>query len=1817
MPMQAPYHTWLLFNECSRMVQWQQVLDCLFCLFETLFHCLVHVLHNGHVRFFRCQDGPYFPTKSSFFESPFFGSMHFTSQDDTLLDCVFYCVLDEAGSNLAFHFKGDVVLQRPQSGIYTNDVSLLIDGVTTVVDLSSQQGEGLQSRHRPLCLHDYPINFVVTFLPWDKVQRVGEASNPGPEHTIEEVNFSLVNPTGLYNKDDLVAALGPGTYSVAETHATTKAQCALKKKFRDRKLNVVFGKAVPSHLGKDNFKGIASGVACVSSFPTRFVPLNNSQILFDTCRILATHVCISPNIVVLVLTIYAPPRACVTIRDPKGLTIQLLDCAFQMASNWMGPSVIMGDFNHDIFDFENVNCMVQQGWADGQTLHCKKFGSNPLPTCVLPQGTSCNSNILISPQLIRSFSWCKTVDASFCGHPVLTLACRMHVLKRNLVVWRLPKPFDCHHFEQEAMENFHNQSIQCIREIDASIDNNEVDQAAKHWTQLTEMTLAEGARDSDNRKILFRKSHFNRNKGPAFKTMPLTQPASRVGRNSDVNALTVQGPTWHRQHLRQLRRLQTMVCLSAAMDRNPTDGCNSACDELWNKISNAAGFNHFPSWVVMKLHLSFPTYRPPTEEIRVLHEHFALYFHDIDRQIASVEKQRKQDIFSNDWDEGGRKTFAAIREEPIDPACFVAKTVKTKVIRVRWPKQGLTTIRVDTTQGFCIGLPVSFQGQTSNVVQISQDALIVETPLCLRDQNFHIKQKQYLYDPIEAGKEVVGAWNGFLKRDGPTDTWNDAETIFQGLPSYEPFTLPPFEPELWRRIQAKTPKRSARGACGFSVKELQSIPIWLLLVLFKIFDCIERCGTWPQQWVFAFTVLLPKTESPEHAMDLRPITVLSRVYRQWSRYRAIAIIKELSKNIPKTVAGGTANMSSLLLSGYFQDLFEDDDNLSTLCGLTVDIVKCYNTIPRFPLAIFMMKLGWPLSIVKAYMGALHQMKRTFLVLNCASEWQTASTGVPEGCALAVASMLTISIVLYHYVTHDSPTTGVFTFADNWSFVMQNFQHAQEISQKVEQFCKALRLRLSVPKSWTWALTTNVAKQMQTLSLQGEHIPSHCHVKDLGLDITYRGQKAKKTLHHRISLGLKRCRKVAQLGCPKRRKFRLVQGSCIPKAIYGTSLLHPSRTKFTSLRTNISKALGHAQTGSSPWIANNLLDKKADAEYHVILNTLRFWRQYFRTFPERKYAVLGKIQQSSPKGPSVALKTTLCKLGEINEEGLLLTETVGKVDWTSCSKRYLQFVVDLQWDQYVCQKLAHRVNFECKQTDNTAIKKCGKLLQSCEYFGLCTHLTGAHYTNDIKQKFLEVDTLCPHCKSVPDSRVHRTLYCEALAYLRTEWDDHTWTIARETTTSHYGLLGFPDELSTLRLSIPIVPVLPEPTRVICDFTEIIVFIDGSCFCATNPHTAIAGSAACIVTPYPKREVIHEVRTMLPTRDHNSHRAEIFALILALTLGKHLKIYGDCLSITDTFSDMLLNLRQDIIPEVRDNHDLWQHVINLAKPCCQTITIVKTKAHADDSGSGIRHWEAWANNSVDLAAKHAITIDHPRLLARFQVAENVLNQRREAHLKILDFQVKAAHAAFRKSHTHVTTYHNDPHGIIPTDVQTFPIPVIPDHIVHDCPINGDFVIKLMFWLANLKWETTQNSSTSYLELCLEFIYTTKSYPPVPVLKFPNRKNQSGRKWVLLLDSPQLDVNSFTMGQMIQGFSRTVNWLRGKHKIHLLPTPTKNQVTSLKKYGFRGKPAGVPIRAYLDHQKTIDQWCLYHLQGKQSMDIRIPQLCDIGDLADEIAN
>ena len=83
-----------------------------------------------------------------------------------------------------------------------------------------------------------------------------------------------------------------------------------------------------------------------------------------------------------------------------------------------------------------------------------------------------------------------------------------------------------------------------------------------------------------------------------------------------------------------------------------------------------------------------------------------------------------------------------------------------------------------------------------------------------------------------------------------------------------------------------------------------------------------------------------------------------------------------------------------------------------------------------------------------------------------------------------------------------------TFADNWSFIFENFEQAKIVISRLEDFCAALRLRLSIPKSWTWAIDKTVAQQLMAIHMQGEPIPNHQHVKDLGVDLTYRGKKTK-------------------------------------------------------------------------------------------------------------------------------------------------------------------------------------------------------------------------------------------------------------------------------------------------------------------------------------------------------------------------------------------------------------------------------------------------------------------------------------------------------------------------------------------------------------------------------------------------------------------------------------------------------------------------------------------------------------------------------------
>lgn len=286
---------------------------------------------------------------------------------------------------------------------------------------------------------------------------------------------------------------------------------------------------------------------------------------------------------------------------------------------------------------------------------------------------------------------------------------------------------------------------------------------------------------------------------------------------------------------------------------------------------------------------------------------------------------------------------------------------------------------------------------------------------------------------------------------------------------------------------------------------------------------------------------------------------------------------------------------------------------------------------------------------------------------------------------------------------------------------------------------------------------------------------------------------------------------------------------------------------------------------------------------------------------------------------------------------------------------------------------------------------------------------------------------------------------------------------------------------------------------------------------------------------------------------------------------------------------------------DNWDLWVHIYEMIQDRAKHIHIIKTKGHDCDQGSSQKHWQAWANTEVDKQAKLAVQEDWPDLFSTFSDVVEELENRRVAHTQVLKLQIVAANLAFRTKYC--ATPHDKKNGVQPIDVEVHNFPHIPGDIVEKCPINQVFLQRLATWCRTVLWEIGQSGETSYLELCLDFMFTTKTCPPLPIPKYHNR-SQSNKQWILL-DQEQgpFCVDAFTLDQAIQGMSRTINWLYKHSGILLVPYPTKNQTTPLKRYGFRGHPAGVPCRAKLIHQDTIDTWCHRNLCGYDNFKFPIP--------------
>ena len=1105
-------------------------------------------------------------------------------------------------------------------------------------------------------------------------------------------------------------------------------------------------------------------------------------------------------------------------------------------------------------------------------------------------------------------------------------------------------------------------------------------------------------------------------------------------------------------------------------------------------------------------------------------------------------------------------------------------------------------------------------------MSITPGAVILNKPVFLRNGvDYTLTQKLHIYDSEKATHEVVSTWNSFLQRDRDqlTEGWSQAEELASHIPQQEDIEIPDFNYDLWVKVQSNTPLKSARGSCGFTVKEMRCLPRWCIELLFQLFRCIEKQGVWPKAWLFAFTVMLPKTSTPESPLDLRPITILSRIYRQWSRYKAVALLEGLSSRVPNIIAGGTKRMSSLLLSAYYQETLESEPHDSQCNGVTIDIIKCYNIIPRYPLSIFMKKVGWPTSLIKTYISALMNMERSFQILDTVSQWQRSYTGVPEGCALAVAAMLTLSTSLFYYLRHCVPQSELMTFADNWALKFLTTAETSFGIQTLEHFCSSLRLRISVPKSWLWAINKSTIEQIRDQTLQGTKIPIVSSAKDLGVDLTYRGRKNKTSLRKRLNLGLQRCKKVAQRNPNNQVCARLLLSSCFPKAGFGTELMTPTKREFSNFRTVSSKAMGLGQKGASPWIALNLVDKNLDFEFFSLQRTLFFWRHYLRVFPNRKIAVLSKVDRPPKKGPIANFVEVVGKIGTFTNHGeSLYTTLFNEVDWVNCSKGFLRHVLQTQWNHKVCQYMTNlpRKNFHCVSTDLKGFQHAiGKFTRVDQQI-IRTHVSGTHYTLNAKSKYLDVSEACPFCDR-PDSRSHRIMECMGLVSERSILSANTLELLQDNPTlRHFGLLTVDFNVAALRSSLgnPSFEFTPvEPCFMHCPNNCEIphIFTDGSCFHNRDRHFSLAGSAFQAYFEKGASEPFMTQRCLVPGQDHTSYRAEVYAILLVCRYFKKCCIYVDCQAAKSEMVYILEQLSRGKTPSPQDHADIWNTIISLVHHFGHTIQLFKVKAHSEKQQhcNPFLTWCSLCNAKVDCEAKAAVTSDAGDLFTSFSNHYENLCVQRKSLGEVLNFQLKVAHRAFENTRSQISEQRAPTvfaKGFVPSLNLVPWVCHIPLEQCKDCKFNPLFLFRIAEWASSLSWSIDSPEHTTYVELMLSYIFDTQLYPPYPILKYPKNPNSRAMVWLLKDQNPLLDFQGKHLGDLLSGFVRCINWAEKHLGASIFPGDHKPDTTSLHKYGYKGlKAAGFKARPVLPQQDRVDQYCNRFFTNRRAIDSPIP--------------
>lgn len=1403
-------------------------------------------------------------------------------------------------------------------------------------------------------------HFVIVLLSF---LHSGEASNPGPH---EEFHWCLgtFNPSGLNGKQQIIAEhLSYGDiWAITETHLSSRSMFAFRKglKCSENPFSYIVGGHPVPPRPKSAHSGVWNGVACLSKHPTRAVPISWPCDVFESSRIQMTTTLIGDIWVTGMIAYGEPPGQSHPFAREN--TERLLQVAVENISNMPGLRYIAGDFNFELNTLDAYNLFHHYGFRDLQCIAAERWGIVPQRTC---KSTTRKDFCFISQELQELLCQVIVEHDVWADHSVLVGKFQGNSKAVVQHWWRTPQDFS---WPEDFSTSDFTVSAD-FRQDDPTLVYSDM------WKQIETAASSHATTASSRPKPsqLGRGQTMQTVKRQGIVAPVLIKPS----RNGDIKPLFHGQSRQHAQWFRQLRRIQSYCRFVKA---HPMDTLDAHGTSLWRSILVGSGFH--PSFTVWwsescqtKLDgapVSFPLAPPSHVVAESIYLSFAVEVRSLENSLLQarrkVAQQKRQDL--------AHLVFQDIKKAPPDRLDLLLGHRQGTICDIV-PDDLM--VRVESPINLDVSRPCYISGQSRDIVHVESDEVYlldltgIEVGQQIAQPHFQGKTEE-LFDLFSA--EWKKRWSRHL--DVPPTQWQQILRFSeQHLPSFS-FPCQPLEvSQLLKEIKGKK-QRSSAGPDGVTLRDLKAMPNSVIQSHCHMFQRAESDGQWPEQTLVGRVASLCKVDCPQSVNDFRPITVISHAYRLWSGIRSKQLLRAIDTVCPTFLFGNRPGCTANGLWAHVQWMIESAYfHSSQLAGVTADIQKAFNFLPREVIMHACLLMGCPAEILNAWSGALAGLQRRFQIRQSLGPAEWSVTGCPEGCAMSCFGMVIIDVLFHNWLQHQFPLRRPMSYVDDWQALTFDPSQIADILSSIRNFTGAVDLLLDDKKTYAWCLDSSSRK-----SLRSQGIQVRQSAKVLGAQMHFSRKHFAHVIHERIKELQPMWQKLRDSLSPYKTKINAIRMAAWPRGLHGIASTHLGTSCFGPLRSAAMKGLNAVGSGCNPMVHLGLIEAPlTDPQFWATISTLRNLRETAsaESIQHLLAAALHDPGLLPGGGPTHALLNRLHVLGWKVQENGKLFDAWGAFHLFDASFPELVFRASHAWIHVVSASVCSRPCFQgLHHVDPEATRAFLRTLNVVDQGLYRKALNGANFTNDSVCYFsAEGSTKCTFCGAT-DSRHHRFWKCPVFASCRKECP--SWILDNidefpPCLTASGWRLKSPCYDQWMQTLLAIEGPIIERTQWLDSSLPVDLFTDGSCLWPTFPSYRLASWSVCKAGQtlnLINSEVVQA--GPLPGLSQTAFRAEVFAVHVAIRWGVvhgcPIRLWCDCLGVVERLQ-RILDERKGVKPNVA-HADLWNLIFDdLQQLGFAKVLVTKVPAHQTltQLDSEYDFWVAVHNNLADRAARLA--------------------------------------------------------------------------------------------------------------------------------------------------------------------------------------------------------------------------------------------------------